>query len=340
MTNKRIGRQTVALHNRPSIIAAATTVGPKEGEGPLAHFFDKILTDDLYEENSWELSESKMLRETIKTAIQKADKNITDIEYLLSGDLLNQLMAASFAARDLDIPFLGLYGACSTMAQSLSLGAMLIDGGYASHVVAATSSHFSSAERQFRFPLELGNQRALTAQWTVTGSGAAVLASQGEGPALTHVTTGKVIDLGIKDANNMGAAMAPAAADTIVTHFNETGFKPEDYDLIVTGDLGTIGKSIVEELVYEKGYNIVKVFNDCGVMIFDNALQDTHAGGSGCGCSAAVFCGYIYKELMKMNLSRILFIATGALLSSTSAQQGQSIPAIAHAVRITNISDD
>lgn len=339
MMKKRIGRQTVAFHNPPSIIAAATTVGPKEGEGPLVHFFDKILTDDLYEENSWELSESKMLRETIKTAIQKSDKNISDIEYLFSGDLLNQLMAASFAARDLDIPFMGLYGACSTMAQSLSLGAMLIDGGYASHVVAATSSHFSSAERQFRFPLELGSQRALTAQWTVTGSGAAVLASQGEGPAITHVTTGKVIDLGIKDANNMGAAMAPAAADTIVTHFNETGFKPEDYDLIVTGDLGTIGKSIAEELVYEKGYNLIKVFNDCGVMIFDNALQDTHAGGSGCGCSAAVFCGYIYKELMKKNLTRILFIATGALLSSTSAQQGQSIPAIAHAVRITNISD-
>ncbi|SHJ31502.1 stage V sporulation protein AD [Geosporobacter subterraneus DSM 17957] len=337
MARKKIGKQTVKLQQPPSIVSTASTVGPKEGKGPLSHYFDIILTDDLYGENSWELAESKMLRETIRAAIQRADKNIVDIEYLLSGDLLNQLMAASFAARDLDIPFFGLYGACSTMSESLSLGAMLIDGGYANHVAAATSSHFSSAERQFRFPLELGNQRPLTAQWTVTGAGAAILAARGDGPYISHVTTGKVIDLGIKDANNMGAAMAPAAANTMVAHFEDTGFMPEDYDLIATGDLGAIGKEIAEEIVFDKGYNISKVFNDCGLLIFDNRVQDTHAGGSGCGCSASVFCGYIYKEMMEGRLNKVLLISTGALLSSTSALQGQSIPCIAHAVTITNI---
>lgn len=337
MARKKLGKQTVKLQQPPSIVSTASTVGPKEGKGPLRDYFDIILTDDLYGENSWELAESKMLRETIRAAIQRADKNIVDIEYLLSGDLLNQLMAASFAARDLDIPFFGLYGACSTMSESLSLGAMLIDGGYANHVAAATSSHFSSAERQFRFPLELGNQRPLTAQWTVTGAGAAILAARGNGPYISHVTTGKVIDLGIKDANNMGAAMAPAAANTMVAHFEDTGFMPEDYDLIATGDLGAIGKEIAEEIVFDKGYNISKVFNDCGLLIFDNRVQDTHAGGSGCGCSASVFCGYIYKEMMEGRLNKVLLISTGALLSSTSALQGQSIPCIAHAVTITNV---
>jgi stage V sporulation protein AD len=222
------------------------------------------------------------------------------------------------------------------MTESLSLGSMLIDGGYAKHLVAVTSSHFSAAERQFRFPLELGNQRPLSAQWTVTGSGAAILASHGQGPRITHVTTGKVIDLGIKDANNMGAAMAPAATDTIVAHFQDTGFTPESYDLILTGDLGAIGKEIAQEMVYDQGYNIAKVYNDCGLMIFDNQAQDTHSGGSGCGCSASVFCGYIYRLMTERKLNRILLISTGALLSTTSAQQGQSIPGIAHAVTITN----
>ncbi|WZL74542.1 stage V sporulation protein AD [Clostridiaceae bacterium 35-E11] len=336
MAIKKIGKQTVKFTAPPYVTATATTVGPKEGEGPLRNYFDTILSDDLYGENSWELAESKMLRESVKSAIQNADKNITDMDYMLSGDLLNQLMSASFAARDLGIPFFGLYGACSTMAESLSLGAMLIDGGYADYLVAVTSSHFSSAERQYRFPLELGNQRALTAQWTVTGSGAAVLSNIGQGPQITHVTTGKVVDLGIKDANNMGAAMAPAATDTIATHFQDTGFDPESYDLIVTGDLGAIGKEITEEMVFDKGYNITKVYNDCGLMIFDNQAQDTHAGGSGCGCSAAVFCGYIYKKMMEKKLNKVLLVSTGALLSTTSSQQGQSIPGIAHAVTIVN----
>jgi stage V sporulation protein AD len=333
---KKLGKQTVQFQNTPIIIGTSTTVGPKEGEGPLSQYFDVILKDDYYGEDSWELAESKMLRETVKAAISKSNKNISDMEYMLSGDLLNQLMSASFAARDLGIPFFGLYGACSTMTESLSLGAMLIDGGYADNLVAVTSSHFSSAERQFRFPLELGSQRPPTAQWTVTGAGAAILSNYGHGPKITHVTTGKVIDLGITDANNMGAAMAPAAADTIVNHFQDTGLSPDYYDLIVTGDLGVIGKEITEEMVLDKGYNIMKVYNDCGLLIFDNEAQDTHAGGSGCGCSASVFCGYIYQEMQNRRINKVLLISTGALLSVTSAQQGESIPGIAHAVAIVN----
>ncbi len=336
MATKKIGKQTVKFSNPPSIIAASTVVGPKEGEGPLKDYFDNILNDDLYGEKSWELAESKMQREAIKDGIQKANLNISDMDYMFSGDLLNQLMSATFAARDLKIPFFGLYGACSTMSESLSLGAMIIDGGYAKNIVAVTSSHFSSAERQYRFPLESGNQRPLTAQWTVTGSGAAIVSSSGNGPKITHVTTGKVIDLGIKDANNMGAAMAPAAVDTISIHFQDTGFSPDSYDLIVTGDLGAIGKEILEEKMLDNGYNMAKVYNDCGLLIFDNELQDTHSGGSGCGCSASVFCGYIYKEMKKKNINRVLLVSTGALLSTTSSQQGQSIPSIAHAVTITN----
>ena len=336
MAIKKIGTQTVKFDSPPIITGTSSTVGPKEGEGPLSQYFDVILKDDLYGEKSWELAESKMLRETAKLAVENANRKISDMEYMFSGDLLNQLMSASFAARDLAIPFFGLYGACSTMTQSLSLGAMIIDGGYADNLIALTSSHFSSAERQFRFPLEHGNQRKLTAQWTVTGAGAAVVSSLGDGPQIDYVTTGKVVDLGIKDINNMGAAMAPAAADTIVKHFEDTGLPTNYYDLILTGDLGQIGKEITEELVLDKGYNILKNYNDCGLLIFDNGAQDTHAGGSGCGCSATVFCGYIYKEMMKRNLNKILLISTGALMSVTSSQQGESIPGIAHAVSIIN----
>lgn len=336
MALKKIGTQTVKFDSPPIITGTSSIVGPKEGEGPLSKYFDVVLKDDLYGEKSWELAESKMLREAVKSSVEKADKKLSDIEYMLSGDLLNQLMSASFAARDLGLPFFGLYGACSTMTESLSLGAMIIDGGYADNIVAVTSSHFSSAERQFRFPLEHGNQRKLTAQWTVTGAGAGILSSTGKGPMINYVTTGKVVDLGIKDANNMGAAMAPAAADTIVKHFEDTGLSTDYYDLIVTGDLGQIGKEITEELVLDKGYDILKNYNDCGLLIFDNLAQDTHAGGSGCGCSASVFCGYIYKEMLRKNLNKVLLISTGALLSVTSTQQGQSIPGIAHAVSIIN----
>ncbi len=334
MAIKRMGSQTVKLLNPPAIISASSIVGPKEGQGPLASYFDKILQDDMFGEDSWEKAESKMMKEAVRGAVDKVDLKIPDINYLLGGDLLNQLMSTSFAARDLQIPFYGLYGACSTMAEALGLAAMLVDGGFADRCIATTSSHFSSAERQFRFPLELGNQRALTSQWTVTGSGAALVANNNEGPYITHITTGKVIDYGIVDANNMGAAMAPAAADTIGRHFDDTSQLPEDYDLIITGDLGRYGRDIASDLLKTKGYEVVKNFTDCGIEIFDWKKQDTHAGGSGCGCSAVVFCGYLFKQLREMKLNKILLVSTGALFSPTSAQQGESIPCIAHAVTI------
>ncbi len=335
MAVKKMGQQTIQFSLPPKIISSYSIVGPKEGEGPLKDWFDEVLTDDKYEEKTWEKAESKILRNSIIASLKSCQKTPEEIDFMLSGDLLNQLMSASYTARDLSIPFFGLYGACSTMAESLSLAAMTIDGGFADHVIAATSSHFSSAEKQFRFPLEHGNQKPPTAQWTVTGAGALVLASQGTGPIITHATVGKVVDFGITDANNMGAAMAPAAIDTISTHLNDTGRSPDFYDLILTGDLGEIGKQITNDLLKEKGYNIENVYNDCGVMIFDSAKQDTHCGGSGCGCSASVFCGHIYKRMMKKELKNVLLISTGALLSTISTQQGETIPGIAHAVAIS-----
>lgn len=336
MAQKKLGKQTIMFQNPPSIVATATIVGSKEGQGPLKDYFDMIIQNDLWGEDSWEKCEAKLQQETVRLALKNAKIVETQVDYLFAGDLLNQIIASSFSARSLQIPFFGLYGACSTMTESLSLGSMAIDGGYADNVVCVASSHFSTAERQYRFPLELGSQRPLTAQWTVTGAGASILSSSGQGPYITHVTTGKVIDPGIKDANNMGAAMAPAAVDVIVQHFKDTGFKPSDYDLIITGDLASIGKSIAEEFIKQEGYNISNIYSDCGIEIFDNKKQDTHAGGSGCGCSAVVFNGYIYKQLLKGKLNRIMLVSTGALLSTTSAQQGESIPGIAHAVTVSN----
>lgn len=334
MTLKKIGKQTIRFDKPPSIISTASIVGPKEGQGPLAQYFDTILDDDLFDEKSYEKAECKMSKEVSFKAISKAGLQKELIDYMLAGDLLNQIITSSFAARELSIPFFGLYGACSTMSESLSLGAILIDGGYGDNVLCVTSSHFSSAERQYRYPLELGTQRPPTAQWTVTGAGAAILASEGEGPYITHITTGKVIDLGIKDANNMGAAMAPAAADTIAQHFRDSGFEPKDYDLIATGDLASVGKDLADDLLKRQGLNISNIYTDCGIEIYDMKKQDMHAGGSGCGCSAVVFCGYLYDLLKKGNLNRIMLVSTGALLSPTSTMQGESIPGIAHAVTI------
>ncbi|KPU27983.1 stage V sporulation protein AD [Caloranaerobacter sp. TR13] len=336
MAVKKLGKQTVKFDNPPSIISTYSIVGPKEGDGPLKEYFDYILEDDLCGQKTWEKCESKILEDAIKMAIKNAQLSETQVEYVLAGDLLNQIISSSYAVRNLGIPYFGLYGACSTMSESLSLGSMLVDGGYADYLVCATSSHFCTAERQFRFPLELGNQRPPTSQWTVTGAGAAVLSSSGLGPYVTHVTTGKVVDAGVKDANNMGAAMAPAAADTIIQHFKDTGYRIEDYDLIITGDLAKIGKEIAEEFIAKAGYDISGIFTDCGIEIFDHERQDTHAGGSGCGCSAVVFCGYIYKLLKNGDLNRVLLVSTGALHSTTSTQQGESIPGIAHAVTISN----
>lgn len=334
MSGKKIGKQTIRFTNPPSIISTASIVGPKEGQGPLAQYYDIILDDDLYDEKSYEKAECKMSQEAATRVINKAGLQKEQVDYMLAGDLLNQIITSSFAARELAIPFFGLYGACSTMSESMSLGSILIDGGFADYVLCLTSSHFSSAERQYRYPLELGTQRPPSAQWTVTGSGGALLSSKGNGPYITHITTGKVVDYGIKDANNMGAAMAPAAADTIGQHFRDTGFEPKDYDLIATGDLGSLGKELTDELLRKQGYNMGSIYTDCGVEIYDMVKQDIHAGGSGCGCSAVVFCGYLYDALTNDALNRILLVSTGALLSTTSSQQGESIPGIAHAVTI------
>lgn len=340
MMNKRIGKQTIKLSSPPSIISTATIVGPKEGQGPLAGYFDIILEDDYFGEESWEKAESKMQREAVKSAMKASNKGSSEVNFMLAGDLLNQIISSSFAARELQMPFIGLYGACSTMAESIGIGSMLIDGGFADSVACATSSHFSSAERQYRSPLEQGLQRPLFAQWTVTGAGASILSQAGSGPYVTHVTIGKVVDFGIKDANNMGAAMAPAAVDTITAHLNDTGRTPEYYDLIITGDLGIVGKTIAIDMIKKEGFNVEKVFDDCGAMIFDPEKQDTHAGGSGCGCSAVVLNGYLYKEIKKGRLRNVLLVATGALLSPTTTWQGESIPSIAHAIAIEKTIGD
>ena len=333
MANKKLGRQTVALQDPPSVIGSAAVVGKKEGEGPLAATFDHISQDDSFGERSWEKAESAMQKLALAAALSKAGLSVSGLDYLLAGDLLNQCIGSGFAVRGQDVPFLGLYGACSTMAESLSLASMLLDGGYGTKIAAMTSSHVCSAERQYRSPLEYGGQRTPTAQWTVTGSGCVILADQGPGPYITHVTTGKVVDKGIKDAANMGAAMAPAAYSTLSAHFQDTGRKPSDYDLIVTGDLGQLGRDIVADWFHRDGMDL-KNFNDCGTLIYDLEGQDVHCGGSGCGCSAVVLAGMLLNGMAGGRWKRILFCGTGALLSPTSSQQGESIPAICHAVAL------
>lgn len=332
--NKKRGKQTIKLNKRPRLISTYSIVGPKEGEGPLNMYFDKIMQDDLAGKDSFEKAESNLLYTAVMESIKGANLEETDIDILFAGDLLNQLSSSSFAARDMNIPFIGLYGACSTMSESLAIAAMTIDAGFCNNVVAATSSHFSAAERQFRYPLEFGSQRTTTAQWTVTGAGSIVLAKEGNFPYVTHVTIGKVKDYGVTDSSNMGAAMAPAAVSTIYNHFKDTGRTPKDYDVIATGDLGKVGKKITLELLKEQGYDITSNYIDCGEEIFNNEEQGTEAGGSGCGCSAVVLCGYLYKKLMEGKFKKILLVSTGALLSTTSSLQGESIPGIAHAISI------
>ncbi|MGG7077988.1 stage V sporulation protein AD [Clostridium sardiniense] len=332
---KKVGGQTVKLEHPPRIISAFSIVGPKEGEGPLKEYFDEVLSDETCGKETYEKAESEMMYTAITQSIKRASLKETDIDYMFAGDLLNQIISSGFAARDLNIPFFGLYGACSTMAESLGLAALIMDGGFANNVVASTSSHFCAAERQFRFPLEYGSQRSKTAQWTVTGSGAMILGKEGnQFPKITYVTTGVVKDYGIMDANNMGAAMAPAAVDTLYKHFKDTGRTPKSYDVITTGDLGKVGKTISDKLILEYGYDIRENHVDCGDIIFDNEAQGTDSGGSGCGCSAVVTAGYIYKKMMRREIKSALVISTGALMSTTSSLQGESIPGIAHAVAI------
>ena len=301
--------------------------------GPLAKYFDQTLEDEFWGEKSWEKAESKIIKEATQMVISKSGISSQNIDCVFAGDLLNQCISSTFGLREINIPFLGVFGACSTFVESLSLGAISIEG-FANYVLCATSSHFCSAEKQFRFPLELGNQRPPTSQWTVTGSGASILSKTGNGPYITNITLGKIVDMGIKDANNMGAAMAPAFIDTLITHFEDTGRSPNYYDAIISGDLGHIGKDIVIDIAKSKGYNIKSNYNDCGVLIFDKNSQDTHSGGSGCACLATVFSGYFFKKLKGKKLKKLLLIATGALMNSTSSQQGESIPGIAHAISI------
>ncbi len=315
-------------------------VGKKEGEGPLSERFDYISTDSYFGEKSWEKAESTMLRQCFDTALSKAGLKPKEIQYLLAGDLLNQCTGSSFAAKDSEIPFFGLYGACSTMGESLSLGAVLIDGGFADKVCAMTSSHFCSAERQFRLPLEYGGQRTPTAQWTATASGAAILSREGRGPRITHISTGKIVDAGICDGSNMGAAMAPAACDTLVSHFRDTGRSPDYYDAVITGDLGSFGHRLLAELLQNEGYEMPEIFTDCGMLLYDTKKQDTHCGGSGCGCAASVLCGHILKRMREGVWNRVLFAPTGALMSPVSSMQGESIPGICHALAIENIEED
>lgn len=328
----RLGKQTVRVDD-VSVAATAAIVGEKEGDGPLADSFDIVLPDNEWNEKTWEKTESKMQKEAARLAVNKAQLELSDIDCIFSGDLLNQCIGAGFGLRELNIPFYGVYGACSTMIEGISLASMLIDGGFADKVGAVTSSHFCSAERQYRNPLEYGGQRTPSAQWTVTGAGAAVLkrgCDEGD-IGVTHITTGKIVDMGVKDANNMGGAMAPAAYETIKAHFEETGLSPSDYDMIVTGDLGTIGSEILVELLQQDGIDISNNYNDCGCMIFDIERQDVHAGASGCGCIGSVLCGHLMKEMRSGKIKSLLAVGTGALLSPTSSLQGESVPGIAHA---------
>lgn len=335
MNNKKLGNQTVKFSSPPIIISTGSIVGPKEGQGPLSLTFDRIIEDEMFGEQSWEKAESKLMKEAFGIALNKGQKSFSDIDYVIAGDLLDQSIATTFGFKEVGIPFLGVYGACSTMAESISVGSFLIDGGFSSNVACLTSSHFCSAEKQFRFPLELGSPRSPTAQWTVTGSGCVILSDTGPGPKINYVTTGKIIDYGIKDANNMGAAMAPAAADTIYQHFIDTGLTPESYDLIVTGDLGKLGGKLCNDLLTRNDFNLGSKYTDCGVLIFDTEKQDVQSGGSGCGCSATTFAGYLYSQMLSGEIKNLLFVATGALLSPISSKQGESIPSIAHAVSIS-----
>lgn len=336
MSQKHVGKQSIALPNPPSIAGHACVVGKKEGEGPLRDSFDLINEDSFFGEKTWEKAESMMQKTALNLALDKAALPSSAVEFIFAGDLLNQCIASSFGLRDMNIPFWGLYGACSTMAEGLALAAMSIDGGFADTAAAITSSHFCSAERQFRFPLEYGGQRPPTAQWTVTGAGAAILTSGGPGPYITHITCGKIVDQGIKDTNNMGAAMAPAAYSTISAHFEDLAVDPSHYDIIVTGDLGAIGAEILVDFFRNDRINLAPNYNDCGMIIFARDEQDVHAGGSGCGCAASVLTGYLLNGMRAGRWNRILFAATGALMSTVSAQQGESIPGICYAISISN----
>lgn len=331
-----MGSQTWKFSSKPVIIGAATVVGPEEGDGPLAEEFDYIYDNLEIDESTWEKAERRLLEQASSLALINSGITREQLQFFIGGDLMNQIISASFAARQMGVPYLGVFGACSTSMESLAIASMIVDAGGATYALAGTASHNCTVEKQFRYPTEYGSQKPPTAQYTVTGSGCAVVSSSGSGPRVTHATIGKIKDLGVKNPFDMGTAMAPAAADTIVTHFSDTGRKPSDYDLIVTGDLASVGHDIVKDLLSQSGLSMNETnFKDCGLMIYDREKQPfVLAGGSGCGCSAVVTYSHILNQIRKGELNRVLIVATGALLSPLSYQQGESIPCIAHAVAI------
>ena len=329
----KLGKSTLIFENMPMIVGNYSVVGEKESQGNFGKYFHRVIHDDMFGEKTFEKAERRFLECALENAVKSAKLNMDNIDVLLCGDLLNQIISSTFSARKFGVAYLGLYGACSTMAESLLIGSMLINSGYSTNVLCGTGTHFSSAERQYRTPLELGNQRPPTSQWTITGAGACVLSLNGVGHYISKATIGRVVDYEIKDVNNMGAAMAPAAMDTLITHFKNTNTTPDDYDLIITGDLGKLGSEILVDLMENNGYKLKENYCDCGHMMYkDN--QRTFQGGSGAGCSASVLSSYILAKLTEGEYSRVLFCATGALLSTLSSQQGDSIPGVCHAIEI------
>lgn len=326
------GLQSIAFEQSPFLITSASVVGKKEGEGPLGNMFDLIETEDLFGEDNWESAESAMQKEACLLALEKAHLLPEDIRYLFGGDLLRQGVATSMGVEELEIPMFGLFGACSTSGEALALASMSVAAGYGEYMMAVTSSHFASAEKEFRFPLGYASQRPLSAQWTVTGSGAFIVGKRRSHVRITGVTIGKIIDYGLKDSQNMGACMAPAACDTIIRNLEDFERIPEDYSRIITGDLGYVGQSILFDLMRGKGYDIKANHMDCGMTIFNQQLQDTHAGGSGCGCAATTLSAYILPKIEKGEWKRVLFVPTGALMSTVSYNEGASVPGIAHGI--------
>ncbi len=336
---KQQGMQSVKFEEPPIICAAASVVGQKEGDGPFGDVFDQIESDPKVGGDTWEDAEGRLQERAAELAIQKAGCGKEAIRYIVAGDLLGQLMASSFGLAGFDKPLFGVYGACSTMGESIGIGSMLVEGGFADYVLAMTSSHFASAEKQFRFPLGYANQRPKASTWTVTGSGAVVICKgdQKQGMAkITGITTGKIVDYGVKDTMNMGACMAPAAASVVAAHFKDFGTDPSEYDQIITGDLGMVGKDILIDILRSEGYDIADRYIDCGIEIYGRDAQ-AQAGGSGCGCSAVMLAGYVLKQLEIGEWKRVLFVPTGALLSVVSFNEGNSIPGIAHAVRLETL---
>ena len=331
---RRIGGHTVGFEEMPSIIGYASVAGKKESEGPLGGGFDQLVYDSYNGKKTYEQAESGLQFAAVEKALEKAGVKAEEIDYIFAGDLLNQCISSSFGLRDLGIPYLGQYGACSTMAQGLFMATVFVESGAASKAACVTSSHFCSAERQYRFPLEYGGVRTPTAQWTVTGAGSCILDNSKKGPCVARATAGKIVDLGVTDANNMGAAMAPAAAQTFLDYFEDTNTMPDDYDAVFTGDLGRVGSDCLYEILGREGIDIRKKHKDCGMMIFDLEEQDVHAGGSGCGCAGSVFCSEILNSLKSGKYTDILFMATGALMSPVSAGQGESIPSVAHLLNV------